>query len=139
MTKLPKNLLKNFLDGKVASKRHMELYMVSYDDRNHCHAILAWSKWNGGTNIQWKSIQSLGKNPSHIQYNGKKPPWSKRCKQFKRCEPSQRRKAFTNCRRRKISRKNTKFFINLYKHFCFENHPAEIVNIGNSTILGTHR
>ena len=36
----------------IASKRHMELHMVRYDDRNHCHVIWAWSKWNDGTKIQ---------------------------------------------------------------------------------------
>ena len=36
----------------VASKRHMKLDMVRHDDRNHCHAIWAWPKWNGRTNVQ---------------------------------------------------------------------------------------
>ena len=72
MTKLPKNLLKNFLDGEHAM-RHQNGHMVRYDDENHCHAIQALSKWNDGANIHRKSTQSLGKNPSHIQHNRKKP------------------------------------------------------------------
>ena len=60
MTKLPKNLLKNFLDGEHAM-RHQNGHMVRYDDENHCHAIQALSKWNDGLTFIEKALNRWAK------------------------------------------------------------------------------
>ena len=60
MTKLPKNLFKNFLDGEHAM-RHQNGHMVRYDDENHCHAIQALSKWNDGLTFIEKALNRWAK------------------------------------------------------------------------------
>ena len=55
MTNIPKNLLKKVLDGEHAMWHQNGIWNSIWSDmmiETTCHAIWAWPKWNGRTNVQ---------------------------------------------------------------------------------------
>lgn len=125
MTNIPKNLLKKVLDGEHAMWHQNGIWNSIWSDMMIETTVMRFGHGpNGmaGLTFNEKSFSCWAKSLnlfSVIESNLLDLKEALR-KHFKRCEPSQRRRVFTNYQERSRKKKS----VNLYTPFCI--HPVEI-------------
>ena len=125
MTNIPKNLLKKVLDGEHAMWHQNGIWTSIWSDMMIETTVMRFGHGpNGmaGLTFNEKSFSCWAKSLnlfSVIESNLLDLKEALR-KHFKRCEPSQRRRVFTNYQERSRKKKS----VNLYTPFCI--HPVEI-------------